>query len=154
MTISIRWILIPLCLFISIASVAVVSSSFAEAKEGHKLLLTVLTASNEGDDFDLDNDEYRDRLIQLFSYRSYKQENQEVVTLSKTERQVIPLIDGYELVLMLQDEQKYRLLVQAVIMKEGVPYVNTVLSILEGGAAFIGGPNTGQGALILALERT
>ncbi len=149
MIFRIRWIAITLCLLFSVISLAFLEA----AEEGHKLRLTLLTASNEGTDFDLDNDEYRDRLIQLFSYRSYKQVNQEIVTVKKPERQVIPLLEGYELVLLLQDEQKYRIEVQAVIMKEGVPYVNTVLSILEEGVVFIGGPNTSQGALILALER-
>ena len=149
MTFKIRWIVITLCLLFSVISLA----SLGAAEEGYKLRLTLLTASNEGTDFNLDNDEYRDRLIQLFSYSSYKQVNQQIVTVKKPERQVIPLLEGYELVLVLQDEQKYRIQVQAVIMKEGVPYVNTVLSILEEGVVFIGGPNTSQGALILALER-
>ena len=123
------------------------------AKGSQNLMVTVLTASNNGSDFNLENDQYRDRLIQLFSYRSYNQIDKLNVTLNKAERKLVQLTDGYELVLTLQDEEKDRIVVQALIRKEGMQYVSTVLSILKDGVVFVGGPNTPQGALILVLER-
>lgn len=123
------------------------------AKKNEDVVVTVLTASNEGSDFNMENDEYRDRLIQLFSYRSYNQINKFVVTLNKAERNIKALIDGYELVLTLQEQEKERVVVQALIRKEGAQYVNTVLSIMKEGVVFLGGPMTAQGALILVLER-
>jgi thiamine biosynthesis lipoprotein len=43
----------------------------------------MLVASNEGSDFDLDNDAYRDQLIKLFSYTAYRQVDDTVAPLVK-----------------------------------------------------------------------
>ena len=45
--------------------------------------VTVIIASNQGNDFDLENDAYRDKLIALFSYTSYKQVNQYSIRLEE-----------------------------------------------------------------------
>ncbi len=134
-------------------SLSLVSVSPTQAKGNEKLIVTVLTASNEGSDFNLENDQYRDRLIQLFSYRSYNQINKMSVELKKAEHQTIQLLEGYELVLTLQTEEKDRILVQALIRRSGNQFVNTVLSIMDDGVVFLGGPFTTQGALIVAIER-
>ena len=144
-----RWIVSILlggifcCLFLSLVY----------AKGNEKILVSVIIASNEGTDFNLDNDAYRDQLIQLFSYRSYEQKNQQIVNLSKAEHKIIPLMDDYEMVLTLQGEEKERIMIQALIRKGNVQYVNTVLSIMKNGVVFIGGPTIGKNALIVALER-
>ena len=117
------------------------------------LVITVITASNEGGDFDMDNDAHRDRLIQLFSYSAYRQVDQFRVDLKRAERNRIPLEGGYELVLTLQNEENDRILVEALIRKNGTQFVNTVLSIMNEGVAFLGGPPMEEGTLILVLER-
>ena len=114
--------------------------------------VTVLTASNEGSDFNLDNDEYRDQLIQLFSYSSYNQSGMFFVDLEKAGRQKSNLPEGYELVLTLQGEEDGRVLVQAVIRRGNQQYVDTVLSILRPGVVFLGGPPVEGGSLIIVLE--
>jgi hypothetical protein len=126
----------------------------AHADQGlEKILVTLITASDEGSDFNLDNDKYRDELIKLFSYHSYNQKNQTLLDLKKAEHQIVSLIEGYELVLTLQGDEKERVIVQALVRKDGKVYVNTVMSILKNGVVFLGGPTTNEGALILILER-
>lgn len=127
------------------------SPSFA-ADEPVKITATLILASNEGDDFDLVNDEFRDRLIELFSYKSYRQEKAESLELKRGERVIMALLDGYELVLTLQGIEDSRLLVQAVIRKQAVSYVDTTLSILTPGVAFVGGPPVDGSTLIIVLE--
>ena len=117
-----------------------------------RVQVTVVTASNEGSDFNLDNDSYRDQMIKLFSYRSYHQTKQFLADLSRAERSKIDLPEGYELWLTLQDEEKGRILIQAVIRKENEQYVDTVLSVLKPGVVFLGGPPVEKGALIIVLE--
>lgn len=131
----------------------VLIGSLAYAKPDVRLVVTVLVASNEGNDFNLDNDAYRDQLIQLFSYRAYNQVDSQVFDLKKAERQKLTLEGGYELVLTLLEEEKDRAMIQALIRKDGVQYVNTVLSVMKEGVAFLGGPPAGNGALILVLQR-
>ena len=133
--------------------VCLVSVRNVYAQNNGKVLLTILTASNRGSDFDLDNDKYRDRLIKLFSYSAYSQQHQEIVDLQKGERKVVPLLEGYELMLTLQEQERGRITVEAVIRKGTAQYVNTILSILKEGVVFLGGPTTQKGALILVLER-
>ncbi len=123
-----------------------------EAGHQARVVVTVLTASNEGADFDLDNDQYRDQLIKLFSYSSYHQQNQFAFEMNKAVRNHVELLEGYELTVTLQNRERDRILVEALIRKEGKQYVNTVLSIMHGGVAFLGGPMTSEGALILVIE--
>ncbi len=129
-------------------------TGFAEnsSEEGVRVTATVLVASNQGSDFDLDNDAYRDELINLFSYTSYRQLKAEVSYLKKAERVKQALPEGYELILTLQGEEKGRILVQAVIRKGNQQYVDTVLAILRPGVVFVGGPPVVEGALIIVLE--
>ena len=122
------------------------------AAEPVRVTITVLTASNEGSDFNLDNDEYRDQLIKLFSYSSYEQSERFLVDLEKGVRQKMALAEGYELMLTLQGAENGRVLVQALIRKDGQQYVDTVLSILRPGVVFLGGPPAGSGSLIIVLE--
>ena len=70
----------------------------AKAEEASaRIQATVLIASNEGSDFDLTNDAYRDELIKLFSYSAYHQMDQFDRVLNKSAREKIDLEGGYEL---------------------------------------------------------
>ncbi|MFZ5802005.1 MAG: hypothetical protein ACOY3K_02685 [Candidatus Omnitrophota bacterium] len=139
--------------FLGLLSLCLVLGAGRGFAEPHdQALVTVLLASNQGTDFNLDNDEYKDKLIQLFSYTHYEQMDQIWVPLEKSKREKVLLPDGYELVLTLQNAEKDRLLVQAVIKKMNLSYVDTVLSIKKPGVVFLGGPKAGEQVLILALE--
>ncbi len=114
---------------------------------------TIVTASNNGTDFNIVNDTFRDELMKLFSYSAYDQEKEFVLKLVKSERQRMELPGGYELMLTLQDIEKGRVYVQAVIRKDNEQYLDTVLSILTPGVVFVGGPAVAEkGDLIIVLE--
>jgi len=117
-----------------------------------KVNVTVIIASNEGNDYNMDNDEFRDRLIKLFSYTNYEQVNSEALQLKRAERVKMTLPDGYELWLTLQNHEEDRILIQAVVMKNGTQFVDTILSVLTPGVAFLGGPPLSEGTLIIVLE--
>lgn len=117
-----------------------------------KANVTILVASNEGNDFNLINDAYRDELIKLFSYTSYNQVNAVRRDLVREVPQKINLPEGYELLLTLQGKEEGRMQVRALVQKQGVQYVDTVLSILQPGVVFLGGPPVTEGALIIILE--
>jgi len=124
----------------------------AGAESTVRVNATVLIASNEGSDFDLDNDVFRDDLIELFSYSAYRQIDVSSLDLKRAERVKLDITGGYELMLTLQGEEKDRILIQAVIRKDGKPYVDTILSVLSPGVAFLGGPEVFEGTLIIVLE--
>ncbi len=126
------------------------SSSLFAASE--RVVISVIVASNEGSDIDLDNDEYRDQLIELFSYASYKQEDQVLLELSEGESNAVSLPGGYDMSLTLQNAGDKNVTVRAVIKKGDVSYVDSVLSILKPGVVFMGGPQVNGGVLILVLE--
>ena len=117
-----------------------------------KVNVTILSASNTGNDFNLVNDAYRDELIKLFSYTSYNQVNAVRRDLIKGVDQNIDLPEGFELVLTLQGWENDRIQVRALVRKAGLTYVDTVLSILQPGVVFVGGPELEKGALIIVLE--
>jgi len=128
------------------------SPSLVFAQQTAPIHVTVLVASRQGSDFDLDNDAYRDQLIQLFSYSSYHQKKELRAELKKAERTIIPLPDGFELVLTLQGQEEGRIFVQALIRKGRKQYVDSTLSILTPGVVFLGGPAVQDGTLIIVLE--
>ncbi len=117
-----------------------------------QIKVTVLEASNEGNDFNLENDAYRDQLIKLFSYTAYEQLDSKLLLLPKAERGKLILKDDYELVLTYQGMENNRLQVQGVIRKGSLSYVDTVLSIQNPGVVFLGGPQAGKGVLVIVLE--
>lgn len=117
-----------------------------------KVTATVLVASNEGSDFDLDNDAYRDKLIDLFSYKSYKQLDAQNLDLEQSNGVNLDLIDGYVLHMTYQGTENDRVLIQADIRKGGKEFVDTVLAIHPPSAAFLGGPPVSEGTLIIVLE--
>ena len=122
------------------------------AAETAKVHVTLLIASNEGNDFDLVNDAYRDQLLQLFSYKSYHQVDDMLANLERSKREVLNLPDGYQLILTLQDLDKGRVQVQAMIRKGSSRYLDTIVSILRPGVVFLGGPSAQGGTLIIVLE--
>jgi hypothetical protein len=134
------------------AAVLMMSAAVPAALAQERAAVTVLVASNEGADFDLVNDAYRDQLINLFSYTSYKQTDQQAVELKRGERAEIALPEGYELVLTYQGAENGRHLVNALIRRERQQFVNTILSIVKPGVVFLGGPPVKEGVLILVVE--
>jgi hypothetical protein len=114
--------------------------------------MSLIVASNEGSDFNLVNDEYRDQLLQLFSYTSYNQLDDKLAHLELSQPQTLELPDGYQLTLTLQNIEKGRVLMKAEIKKEGKQYLDTVVSILRPGVVFLGGPSAQGGTLIIVLE--
>lgn len=117
-----------------------------------RLTLTYIVASNEGADIDLDNDKYRDEMIRLFSYSSYRQLDQQAVQLETQKSETVNIPGGYELILTIKESQPERNTVQAVIRKGGQIYVDTVLTLPKPGVFFLGGPPAEGGALIIVLE--
>ncbi len=139
--------------FIFAAAFSFLFSQNVAAEEETRVTVTVISASNQGKDFNLVNDAYRDELINLFSYSSYSQLTNFAAGLKKSERQRFNLPDDYELILTLQKIENGRVMVQAIIRKENKQYINTVLSILKPGVVFLGGPTLpGGSALIIVLE--
>ena len=131
---------------------ALQNPAFSAVEDSARVTVTALIASNQGSDFNLTNDAYRDRLIKLFSYTAYEQTFVSSESLKRTERNKIALDGGYELVLTLLGIEKERMTVQALIRKGADQYVDTVLSIMRPGVVFLGGPPVGEGVLIIVLE--
>lgn len=115
--------------------------------------VTVLVASNQGSDFDLENDQFKDRLIQLFSYTSYRQLKAYSVTLSPTEAQALSIPGEYELKLHLKDHRAGEAALHVVIEKGGTRFLETDVSLRGQAPLFLGGPPFDSGVLIVALER-
>ncbi len=122
------------------------------AEEAVRVHTTILVASNNGNDFNLVNDAYRDQLIQLFSYTAYTQVDDINSDLANLQPKVLDLPDGYQLTLTLTKVEKGRVMVQAGIRKDNKEYLDTVVSILRPGVVFLGGPPAQGGALIIVLE--
>ena len=123
-----------------------------QAGETAKIHATILIASDQGNDFNLTNDTYRDQLSKLFSYKSYKQIDDMLTNLERSKREVLNLPDGYQLILTLNNVEKGRVQVQAMIRKGNLRYLDTIVSILRPGVVFLGGPEAQGGALIIVLE--
>lgn len=124
----------------------------AQAQTSNRMIVTIVVASNEGNDFNLDNDAYRDKLIQLFSYSSYTQEDLKKLDMSLGEPQSLDLLEGYTLSLTLKEDTGATIVTRAVITKSGKNYIDTELSIAKPGVFFMGGPTLTSGDLILILE--
>ncbi len=122
------------------------------AGETVKVKAAVLVASNDGIDSTPINDVYRRQLIQLFSYSAYSQTGETTFNLERSKRESVDLPDGYKLTLTLQTVENKRVQVQAVIRKDNVQYLDTVVSILRPGVVFLGGPPAQGGVLIIVLE--
>ena len=128
-----------------------VSTTWAEAPVTFKV--TAIVASNQGSDFDVENDAFRDQLIQLFTYKSYKQLKQYSIHLDGTKSETLA-IDGYELNLALKTRDNGKVRIHALIQKEGRKFLDTEVSIFGAGPVFLGGPSIGDGDLVLAIEIT
>ena len=126
--------------------------SALQAEAPVTLKVTAIVASNGGSDFDLENDAFRDQLIQLFSYKSYKQLQQSSVHLDETKNEVVAIPGGYELTLGLKTRENGKVRVHALIQKEGKKFLDTEVSIFGSGPVFLGGLPVDSGNLILAIE--
>ena len=123
---------------------------FAAAEE--RVLVTVLAASNQGTEMDLDNDAYRDEMIRLFSYSSYIQLDQKELFLKTGETSGVVLPGEYEMLLTLQGTENDRRRVHAMVRKGDTAFADMVLLIRKPGVAFLGGPPLEKGDLIIVLE--
>lgn len=124
----------------------------AEDESGVQVKVTVLEASNEGNDFDFDNDAYRDELVKLFSYTAYRQLDTRLLLLPRGQRSKLDLTEGFELLLTYQGLDLNRFQIQAVIRKGTESFVDTVVSIEKPGIVCLGGAPTGKGVLVIVLE--
>lgn len=143
----IQKIVTALCL-----SVFLLLPSFAQAQNSDRMIITMVVASNEGNDFNLDNDIYRDKLMQLFSYSSYTQKNLTKIDMAQGTTQEIDLLEGYQLEITLKEDKGSSIVTKAVITKNDKIYIDTELSIAKPGVFFMGGPTLASGDLILILE--
>ena len=126
--------------------------STLQAESPVTIKVTAIVASNSGSDFDLENDAFRDQLIQLFSYKSYKQVQQSSIRLDGAKDEVMAIPGGYELTLGLKTSENSKIRVHALLQKEGKRFLDTEVSIFGAGPVFLGGPSVDSGNLILAIE--
>ena len=129
-------------------------ASPAFSGESAKIHTTILVASSNGQNAAPINEAYGAQLAELFSYSNYTQAGVSSQTLEKSKRVMVDLPDGYKLILTLQDVDKKRVQVQAVIRKGNIQFMDTVVSILRPGVVFLGGPPAQEGVLIIVLETT
>ncbi len=126
--------------------------SILQAQNSNRMIVTMVVASNEGSDFNLDNDAYRDKLLKLFSYSSYTQKDLKKLDMTLGETQSLDLLEGYALQLTLKEDKGSSIVARAVITKNNKSYIDTELSIAKPGVFFMGGPTLSTGDLILILE--
>lgn len=124
----------------------------ASAQTSNRMIVTTVVASNTGKDFNLDNDAYRDKLLKLFSYSSYRQTDLKKLDMSLGEAQTLDLMEGYSLSLTLKQDEGSKIIVRTMISKAQKTYIDTELSISKPGVFFMGGPTLTDGDLILILE--
>ncbi len=127
-------------------------SSPASAQTSNRMIVTMVVASNAGNDFNMDNDAYRDKLMKLFSYSSYLQKDLKKLDMAVGKTQNLDLLEGYNLELTLKQDIDNKIIVRAVIIKDHKIYIDTELSIAKPGVFFMGGPTLTNGDLILILE--
>ncbi|HCM41933.1 MAG TPA: hypothetical protein PLY88_07720 [Candidatus Omnitrophota bacterium] len=126
--------------------------SMTQAQNSNRMIVTMVVASNNGSDFNMDNDAYRDKLTQLFSYSSYVQSDLKKLDMALGETQNLALLEGYNLSLTLKEDTGSSIVARAVITKDNKNYIDTELSIAKPGIFFMGGPTLSTGDLILILE--
>lgn len=126
--------------------------SISHAQNSNRMIVTMVVASNEGNDFNLDNDAYRDKLLKLFSYSSYTQKDLKKLDMALGETQSLSLLEDYALQLTLKEDKGSSIVARAVITKNNKSYIDTELSIAKPGVFFMGGPTLSTGDLILILE--
>ena len=114
--------------------------------------VTVIVASNNGSDIDIENDQYRDQVIKLFSYSSYIQKSQSSVQLEEGKPAAVALEGGYELSLTLYRQEGERKIIRALIKKGAQTILNTEMAITGAGPVFMGGPPAESGDLLIVVE--
>ncbi len=136
-----------LCLVLLLAQ-----SPLARAQDSNRMIVTMVVASNEGKDFNMDNDAYRDKLTQIFSYSSYSQKDIKKIDMKLNQTNNLDLLDGYNLELTMKEDTGSKIIARAAIIKDHKIYIDTELSIAKPGVFFMGGPTLSTGDLILILE--
>jgi len=126
--------------------------SMTQAQNSNRMIVTMVVASNSDNDFNMDNDAYRDKLTQLFSYSSYVQSDLKKLDMTLGETQNLALLEGYSLTLTLKEDKGSSIVARATITKDNKDYIDTELSIAKPGIFFMGGPTLSTGDLILILE--
>jgi hypothetical protein len=114
----------------------------AEAEAAIRVKVAAIVASNEGSEFDLVNDNYRDELIKLFSYTEYHQKMEELIHLEPGQDEVLEIPGEYSLTLNLKGGEGNVKQIQARIEKDGKSYLDTQVSVL----------GSESGDLILVVE--
>ncbi|OGW79939.1 MAG: hypothetical protein A3G33_05020 [Omnitrophica bacterium RIFCSPLOWO2_12_FULL_44_17] len=142
------WVLVIACIFAML-----VPNVFAQTEQPLMLKVTVIVASNQGSEFTMDNDNYRDELVKLFSYKSYKQVKDYLVELLPAENELLNIEGGYMLALNSEGEKDGKFLVRMVIQKDGRQFLNTEITVTGEVPVFMGGPSVQNGVLILAVEK-
>ena len=122
------------------------------AEDSIHVKVTAIMATNEGTDFNLENDAFRDQLISLFSYTSYKEMDQFRVVFRQPEEKTVALPNNYKLSLDYQGKDGAKLLFGIQITKAGKEFLKTQASIVGESPLFLGGPPINGGVLILSVE--
>jgi len=124
----------------------------AAAQEPVSVIITVISASKQGSEFDIENDSHRDKLIELFSFNSYRELDQKRTAVGPDSHELIPLAGGYTLSLILLEETGNTAEIEAKIEKDGKEYLRTAVSITLPGTTFLGGVPYENGSLLVALD--
>ena len=114
--------------------------------------VTIIVASNKGNDFNLENDAFRDQLKQVFSYSSYEQVKEYSLRLEKVKQEVLTIPGDYQFVLTYRGQQRGKTLIGALIQKDGRKFLSTDVIINGTGPVFLGGPPLDSGELLIVIE--
>ncbi len=137
------------CVFLSLMGMFLAIPS---AHAAERLTITCIAASNNGHDFDIDNDAYRDQIMRLFAYKSYDQLGLAAVNLEPGVASEMKIPGDYDLYLKLISVENHQDRVHVLIKKGGMEYVDTILTLTKPGVVFLGGPKMDEGDLIIVLE--
>ncbi len=139
-------------LALSCLALLLLQNPAAWSQTSNRMIVTMIVASNEGNDFNMDNDAYRDKLTKLFSYSSYVQKDIKKIDMILNKTNNLDLLEGYNLELTMKEDTGSKIIARAVIIKDHKIYIDTELSIAKPGVFFMGGPTVANGDLILILE--
>lgn len=128
--------------------------ALAAGEDGTSVQLRVgcVLASNSGREFDARLQELKPRFARFFRYTSYYlvKESREKVSLGG--RMIFEVPGGRYLMLLPKERNSDGSVLMKVVLLEGSrPIVNTSVSLREHGTFLVGGPQTNDGALILAI---
>lgn len=117
-----------------------------------QLRVGCVLASNTGQEYDVRLQELRPRFARFFRYTSYYlvKESREKVSIGG--RMIFEVPGGRYLMLLPKEQTSDGTILMKVVLLEGSrPIVNTSVSLKKHGTFLVGGPQTNDGALILAI---